>query len=72
MNDIETLKTYLSKHSPWRDEVKNKPASDERIQPQYSEEWPVRLNSSVPNLLVNSEITMLHRQQADDISKRRC
>ena len=72
MNDIETLKTYLRKHGPLRDEVKNKPASVERIQPQFSEEWPARLNSSLPNLLVNSENTMPHRQQADDIRKWRC
>lgn len=72
MIGIRKLKTHLRKHDALRDEAEIKTASVEHIQPQYTDEWPARPDSSVHNALVNAGIPMLHRQQADAISTWRC
>ena len=72
MIDIGKLKTQLKEFDALRNEAEIKTASVEHIQPQYTDEWPARPDSSVHNALVNAGIPMLHRQQADAISTWRC
>lgn len=72
MIDLGRLKVYLRKHGELRDEAEIKTARVERIQPLYTDEWPARLESSVPKAIVNAGIPMLHQKQADAISTWGC
>lgn len=72
MIDIGKLKTQLKEFDALRNEAEIKTASVEHIQPQYTDEWPARPDSSVRNALVNAGRPMLHWQQADAISTWRC
>ena len=69
MIDIAQLQTQLKEFDALRDDDEIKTGTVERIQPQYADEWPAQLDSSVRNVLINSGIPKPYQHQADAISK---
>ena len=69
MIDIAKFQAQLRQLDALRGDDQINVGTVDRIQPQHADEWPLELDSSVRDALVNTGVSKLYRHQADAMSK---
>ena len=69
MIEIDNFVTKLKEFDALRDDDEIQKGTVENIVPQYADEWPSELDSSVRNALINSGIPRPYQHQSEAISK---
>ncbi len=69
MIDLAQFKKQLKEFDALRDDDEIQTGTVECIQPEYAEEWPSVLHSSVRNALIHAGITTPYKHQAEAISR---